>query len=188
MNRVPGLCVLILLFLAGCGSAPVATESTGPSMKFDFNAQTDFRLYKSYRWFDGPFLPGDPATRDESQYKTVRDAVNVVMKENGYDWLQFSPTDLVLNIHSGFDVPENLDAWITYNWYKPWWGAFGPFVDVSHYEKGTLVVDVIDAKRTELLWRGMLPAFYSPSGGLTDVEGFAVRLASLLENLPTPVR
>lgn len=182
MTRTHGL-VLVLLLLAGCASAPVDL-----SPRIDYDHGTDFRIYKTYRWFDGPFLPGDPATRDEPQYRAVRDAINTVLKEKKYDWQQFSPTDLVLHIHSGHDVPEKPENWMTYNWYKPWWGAYGPMAEISRYDRGTLVLDVIDAERTELIWRGLLPAFYTPEGGVADIETLGPRIARLLEDFPAAIR
>ncbi|MDT8324229.1 MAG: DUF4136 domain-containing protein [Bacteroidota bacterium] len=182
MKRVHGF-ALGLLLVAGCASAPVDTTP-----RIDFDHGTDFRIYKTYRWFDGPFVPGDPATRDEAQYRTVRDAVNLHLKEKGYDWQQFSPTDLVIHMHSGFDVPQKPENWMTYNWYKPWWGAYGPMAAISRYDDGTLVLDVIDAERTELIWRGLLPVFYSSDGRIADVETLGPRIRDLLKDFPAAIR
>ncbi|MBN1447566.1 MAG: DUF4136 domain-containing protein [Bacteroidetes bacterium] len=183
MKSLFGCIVTLMIFIAGCGSAPPQK-----TIRTDFNPATDFRVYKSYRWFDGPFLPGDPATADEPQYRTVRDAINMVLSEKGYEWLQFQPTDLVLHIHSGFDSPPQVDAWITYNWYKPWWGAYGPMIEVSRFDPGMLVFDVIDAKSTELVWRGLIPRFYTADGAFRDVEGFPAEIQEMLKNFPQAVR
>ena len=117
MKSLPGCVAVLLILVGGCGST-----SQQNSILTDFNPETDFRIYKTYRWFDGPYLPGDPATAEELQYRTVRDAINLVFEEKGYDWQQFMPTDIVLHIHSGYDAPPHVESWITYNWYKPWWG------------------------------------------------------------------
>lgn len=174
---------IILMLLTGCGSTPPQK-----TILTDYNPETDFRIYKTYRWFDGPFLPGDPATEEETQYRTVRDAVNEVLKEKGYDWQQFMPTDLILHIHSGFHSPPTVNNWITYNWYKPWWGAYGPMVAVSRFEPGMLVLDVIDAESIELIWRGLIPSFYSPEGRIRDPEGFQESIRTVLKNFPAAVK
>ncbi|MCB2205744.1 DUF4136 domain-containing protein [bacterium] len=173
-----------ILLLAGCSSTPVIDNAP----RADFDRGTDFRVYKTYRWFDGPFMPDDPATKEETQYQTVRDAINVQLKEKGYEWRQFSATDLVLHVHSGMISPRQPDAWITYNWYKPWWGAYGPMADISRYDPGTLVLDVIDAKRTELIWRGLLPAVYDEDGSLIQPEKLPDRIAAMLKDYPAAVK
>ncbi len=181
MKRLSGIAVLLLIF-TGCASAPVDT-----AVRYDFDHGTDFRLYKTYRWFDGPFFPEDPATREESQYRLVRDAINQQLKEKGYNWLQFSATDLVFHIHSGVADAGVPEAWITYNWYKPWWGAFGPRAAISRYDDGTLVLDIIDAERMELIWRGLIPAFYTDDGGIADLETLGPRVHELLKDFPATV-
>mgnify|MGYP000678182551 CR=1 FL=1 len=182
MRTQLGMTAVLLLMLAGCGSAP--PQKTIIS---EFNPETDFRLYKTYRWFDGPFLPGDPATSEETQYHTVRNAINKIFRAKGYEWQQFEATDLVLHIHSGLDTPPEIDQWMTYNWYKPWWGAYGPMVEVSRFEPGMLVLDIIDAKNVELIWRGLIPDFYTPEGRLRDVEGFADRIQRALRDFPAAI-
>jgi hypothetical protein len=42
-----------------------------------------------------------------------------------------------------------------YGWYSPWWGSYGGYVDVSYYEQGTVIIDLVDAERKELVWRGL---------------------------------
>lgn len=179
MRTYLGFAIILLFVFAGCGSAPPQKEIIS-----DFNPETDFRIYRTYRWFDGPFMPGDPATAEETQYHTVRDVVNEIFRAKEYDWQQFESTDLVLHMHSGFEAPPEIDKWITYNWYKPWWGAYGPMVEVSRFEPGMLVLDVIDAKKIELVWRGLIPDFYTPEGTLRDVEGFADRIQQALRDFP----
>jgi len=181
MTRLPGI-VVLLLFFAGCASAPVDTAA-----RYDFDHATDFRLYKTYRWFDGPYFPEDPATKEETQYRLVRDAINQQFKQKGYNWLQFSATDLVLQIHSGLRDAGPPETWITYNWYKPWWGAYGPRAGISRYDAGTLVLDIIDAERTELLWRGLIPQFYDDDGSIVDVEALGPRVHELLKDFPVAV-
>ena len=40
-------------------------------------------------------------------------------------------------------------------WYNPWWGPYGGHNDVSYYKEGTLVIDIVNAKKMKLIWRGL---------------------------------
>jgi len=57
-------------------------------------------------------------------------------------------------------------------------------IAVSHFDPGMLVFDVIDAKKTELIWRGLIPRFYTSDGGLRDVEGFTRDIRQMLRDFP----
>jgi hypothetical protein len=178
------LIVLIPLVLVSACAAPPPVQT----LRSDLNPETDFRLFKTFRWFDGPFVPDDPATADEQQYRTVHDAINTLLRDKNYDWQQFSVTDLVIHIHSGMKNAGRIENWMTYNWYQPWWGAYGPMVNVSSFAPGTLVIDIIEAKRAGLVWRGLIPAFYAEDGDLQDADGFTLPLKEVLNSLPAAIR
>jgi hypothetical protein len=62
--------------------------------------------------------------------------------------------DLLLVYHTGVDSKINVTDWgYTYpTRYGGWYGDRD--VDVYQYEEGTLIVDLIDAKTHQLVWRG----------------------------------
>lgn len=183
MPRFSVALFLTVLVLTGC-----ASQQELPQTRTDLDSSTDFRIFKTYRWFDGPFFEGDPATAQESQYKFLRDAVNTSLRKQNYDWQQFSASDLVMHIHSGSYSSGRVANWITYNWYKPWWGAYGERVDVSSYAAGTLIIDVIQGKTTTLVWRALIPGFFAEDGSILDRETVAQRIDEAVRTLPAAVR
>jgi hypothetical protein len=168
---------LVLLSIACSGTAPRHVIT-------DRNSDADFRIYKTYRWFDGPYFEGNHATAQESLYRTLRDSVNVMLGASGLEWKQFEPVEMTLHIHAGMSTPPGIEQWTAYNWYKPWWGAFAPLSPASIYDPGTLVIDVIDAKRAELIWRALLPGCFTPDGRVADMERLGRQLREAFSSFP----
>ncbi len=170
-----GALVLISAACAGIDPRPVITDK---------NSDADFRIYTSYRWFDGPFFEGNPATANEELYRTLRDSINVMLGSAGLQWKQFERVEMVLHIHAGMNDRPPIEQWTTYSWYKPWWGAFPPLSTASTYEPGTLVVDVIDAKKKELIWRALLPDCFTADGEVADMQRLGRQLREAFADFP----
>jgi len=178
MSILRNLALLMLPLLTACSS------STQMPVITDFNTNIDFLMYRSFRWYDGPYLPNDPATREEATLHLLRDNINVFLLDYGLEWKQFDPTDLVASVHSGlYETPE-IEQWTAHNWYKPWWGAFSPLSKASMYSPGTLVVDFVDTKRLELVYRALLPGFFDEQGRITNIEGLNELFASAMAAYP----
>lgn len=168
---------LVCTFIACSGTAP-------RSVITDKNSDADFRIYKTYRWFEGPFFEGNHATAQEALYSALRDSVNVMLNAAGLEWKQFEPVEMTVHIHAGMSTTPPVEQWTAYNWYKPWWGAFAPLTPVSMYDPGTLVIDVIDAKRAELIWRALIPDCFTAEGNVTDMSRFGRNLRDAFVSFP----
>lgn len=57
--------------------------------------------------------------------------------------------------HAGVKEKTQVTDWGSYGWYNPWWGPYGGRVDVSQYQEGTLVIDIVDFQDKEMVWRGL---------------------------------
>jgi hypothetical protein len=68
------------------------------------------------------------------------------MKEEG--------ADLVVVIHAGKKDRMQVTNYGGYGWYDPWWGPYG-HTNVSYYEQGTVVIDLVDPGEKALVWRGI---------------------------------
>jgi hypothetical protein len=58
-------------------------------------------------------------------------------------------------------------------------------VDTYEYEVGTLVLDFVDAKKKELVWRGTASGVIDPGKTAEQIDGI---IAKLLDNFPPPKR
>lgn len=151
-----------LLWLAAGGLAGCATTAAGPSLRTDYDRAADFSAYRSYGF------PVELGT-DRAGYSTLitnyfKQAVDREMQKRGYQYSSTDP-DLLVNFFSNVrDVSEvrsvpSLSAGYGYYGYR--YGLYGawPFyadeVDTVHYKVGTANIDIVDARRRQLIWEGV---------------------------------
>jgi hypothetical protein len=148
--KVLSLFTLLILLLAFSACSSV-------SYKSDYDRSVDFSTYKTYKWYEGK-QPDDDLSRNPLVKKRIRVSVDKALQDKGFVLAEGDQADFVVVIHAG--VEERMQVYNTgsYGWYDPWWGPYGGRTDVSYYEEGTLVVDIVGAEKKELAWRGMATA------------------------------
>ena len=135
----------LVLAVAGCSSTPV---------KLDYDPEADFNRYATYDWLDNrPGIPPDVKT-EMNQYPAVdeplRKAVSAELAAKGLAEDQVDPNILVA-YHVGTEDDIEVTGWgYRYSDTKTGWGRG---MDVVPYRKGTLVIDVIEARTMRLVWR-----------------------------------
>lgn len=147
------LCLAVLV-----AAALVATGCSSISVKQDFDTQADFVVYRTYAWIQQPTTAIGSAKAAQQMNtlldKRIKDAVNTQLAAKGMTLVAENPDALVI-YHTGIDNKiEVQDYGYTYPryGYGGWYG--GGQVDVYEYNEGTLIVDLIDAKSDQLVWRG----------------------------------
>lgn len=136
MHLVRGfVAVVLLLLMAGMTTAEVDV---------DFNAALDFGAYATYAWHDGT-----PARRTAGE-KRIRAAVERELMVTGLRRVE-EGADLWVATHVLVDrhTLEELKDRVYWEFYT---GVRS--VDAFDLEAGTLVVDLVDAKRERVIWRG----------------------------------
>ena len=143
------ICILlaaVIVFYGGCSSVTV---------KSDYDRDVDFSKFKTYRWAAGTEInPNDELAKRPLVQKRFMKAVDLVLSEKGFVLKDSSDSDFIVLIHAGLKDKMQVTDWGYRGWYDPWWGPYGGRVDVSYYEEGTLVIDIVDASDKELAWRG----------------------------------
>jgi hypothetical protein len=147
------LCLAVLV-----AAALVATGCSSISVRQDYDTQADFVAYKTYAWIQQPTTAIGSAKAAQQMNtlldKRIKDAVNTQLAAKGMTLVAENPDALVI-YHTGIDNKvEVQDYGYTYPRYPygGWYG--GGQVDVYEYNEGTLIVDLIDAKSDQLVWRG----------------------------------
>lgn len=138
---------IVLISLISCGP--------GVTVRTDFDPGQDFTIYKTYQWWSGE-QPQDDLNKAPLVKKRVINSVDKLLKEKGFELVESGETDFIVMIHAGSEERMQVTNWGGgYGWYDPWWGPYGGRTDVSYYEEGTLVIDIVDTKEKELSWRGL---------------------------------
>ena len=147
---------IVALFF--CCIALVAAY-TWAKVRFDSDPAADFSAYSTYGWLE----------RDNSVESQLPDHLRIrlrrvteeVLAEKGFDPAPAPPqTDLLLTYYLGAKDELQITH-IPYSAMSPWgygyWGGFNyGYTEVRSYKKGTLVLDIVDARTRQLVWVGIL--------------------------------
>ncbi len=148
-------CLFLILFLTlyGCSSIQVST---------DFDPEADFSAIHTYSWKTAN-VSGDALANNPLLYKRIVKSIDGYLQRRGYQKVDPGSADILVAIHAATKEKMRVTDWggprgyYRDPWYDPWWGggAYGGRVDVSYYTEGTLVIDIVDRRRQELIWRGL---------------------------------
>ncbi len=140
------LTVVALVFLTSCASVSVVT---------DYDREEDFGTYKTFKMYSGKPIPGDELSKDPLVKSRFENAIKEELIKKGFVYKDSDNVDFMVVIHAGIKQKMRVTNWGSRGWYDPWWGPYGGRVDVSHYEEGTLIIDIVTVSHKELAWRGM---------------------------------
>jgi len=125
----------------------------------DFDRRAPFTTYKTYDWMTKPekMPPNARAAieRNPLMGKRIEDITDKILADKGMARSESNP-DLLINYYVGFKDRVDITGWGYF--YGPRWGFYWPYLgpyDDYTYTEGTLVLDLVDAKTKELVWRGV---------------------------------
>jgi hypothetical protein len=162
--------LLFLLLIAACSAIY--------EVSYDYDQEVDLTGLRSYDWF--PIPKGVEA--DDLVAGRVKKAVNAEMAEKGIRADSADP-DFLIAMHVGSEEKvSQSDGGTTYSFY---WHARKGRSRSFRYQEGTLVLDFIDGKSRQFVWRGQAKGFVdnnsNPEKGDKQVNE-AVR--KILKNFP----
>lgn len=144
MKAIKILAVLFLSILGSCSSIKVNS---------DYDKSVDFSKYKTYAFHKRGIDRVEISGLDK---KRILNAIDAELSKKGMT--KSENPDLLVNIFTKererIDVDQYNAGW-GYGWGYGWnpylWGGR---TYVSTYVEGTLYIDLIDAKKKELVWEG----------------------------------
>jgi Domain of unknown function (DUF4136) len=135
-----------------------ASVAQAQKIKIEFDKSVDFATFKSYAWDPTPQATGKPVL-----VLAIKAAINEELTKRGLKQVAENP-DLYIAMYGAVDS----DFAVTYSdfYYGPYgvpafdqnflmWGALPGTTNTAVVHKGQLVVDLIDAGRKKLAWRGI---------------------------------
>jgi len=172
------IAVLSAVLVMGCSSITVTT---------DYDHEANFAALKTFTWLSGTkdaVSANAPTSLFQNQLvdKRFRTAVKSQLEAKGLTENAASP-DFYVVYYSATEKKVNVT---NYGYgYGPRWGAYGGGVDVQQYTQGTVIIDLVDAKTKELLWRsvgsGALASNPDPSTMEEKINGV---VQQMLESYP----
>lgn len=133
--------VFIFFTLASCDSVRVAA---------DYDRSVNFNTYKTFAFFKDGI---DTAKISDLDKRRILRAIESELLTKGFT--KSETPDLLINIFTKERQEVNIynQGWGMYGW---GWGPVGwNQTNVTHSTRGTLYIDLIDAKNKELVWQGI---------------------------------
>jgi len=135
---------LLLVFFISCSSVRVNS---------DYDKNVDFSQYKTYAFYKTGI---DKVEISDLDKKRILRSIDESLSSKGFTKSE-SP-DLLINFFTKereqVDVNQFNMGW-GYGWgwgWNPW--MWGGNTTITRYPEGTLYIDLIDAKKKELIWQG----------------------------------
>jgi hypothetical protein len=141
--------VAAMVGFAGC--------ATGPTVTADYDRSANFASYRSFGFYSP--LGTDKAGYQSLITQTIKSAVTAELEARGYTYTETAP-DLLVNFNAKLarqtQVSQTPSMYYGYRrGFYGGWGGYGYDTHVYQYTEGTLNVDIVDAKRQQLVWEGV---------------------------------
>jgi hypothetical protein len=180
-----GVGVLALAVIAGV----LAGCASGLRVITDFDPEADLTAYRTYMWAERRESGKDDArVYNDILASRIRFAVDSVLQAKGFTPVSAEP-DFLVGWYGAIDGRMSVSR--MHDYYPYGWGFYGPpyrgrrgvtGVRVDQWEEGTVLIDIVDADRGELVWRG------SGTAKLREVKEDAKRQAILTEAVASILR
>jgi hypothetical protein len=161
-SRKSALAALTLGLLAAC---------TPYTVKVDYDAHAGYAAYKTFDWYAASARAKGRSAGVENPImdRRVRAAIERELAAKGFKNEKAGEPDFLVTY---YPIYRNRAAVITttVGYGQPWgWRPYGygvatRFHDVQHYQEGSIVLEIVDAKSNQLVWQG------AAAGALTGLD------------------
>jgi hypothetical protein len=139
---------VLLTLVAACGSTP----------DWDYDTSVEFANYKTFAWSEHADIKnhGNDYQINDLMEKRIRKAIVDNLAAQGIKFVDAKNADVLVNYHASVDQKLESDTMqTTYSARWNYWGwGYQTQTTTREYDVGTLVVDIVDAKSNQLVWRG----------------------------------
>ena len=151
----------IIKFLPIALLAIVITSCSSVRVAADYDRDVDFNQYKTFAFFKSGI---DKAEISDLDKKRILRAIESELLAKGYT--KSENPDMLVSIftksNQRVDVYNNSWGFGAWGWGAPGWGwGWNMQPNVSTRTQGVLFVDLIDAKKKELVWQGQGTGYLS---------------------------
>lgn len=152
--RGVGLVCAAAVLLMGCASKPTIYTNADPA--------ADMSQFKTFAFAPTLGTDRDSGTRSLLS-KYLEDAITREMTQRGYSPVRQN-SDLLVNVFvntnekiSSRSVPTSAGYYDYRRGYYGTWGGYGGYeTQITQYTEGTLHLELVDAKRKQLVWEGIM--------------------------------
>lgn len=159
------LSLLVIVAFTGCASMKIDTT---------YDDTTAFASYQTFAWMEKPDEVMDNLTKLGQVTQRIETGIERELMADGYRKAGGTP-DFFVVYHTAVETQitgATIDTW-GYRYRRPRWrtGTVYADVNVDTYKEGTLIIDIVDAAKNELVWRGTaVGAVSSPARAAEKVD------------------
>ncbi len=175
MKTIKVLPLLLLAFLVSCQAVHINS---------DYDKTANFSEYKTYAFLKSGI---DKVAISDLDKKRIMKSIDEEMTAKGF--LKSESPDLLINISTKEREQVNVNQFNNgwgfggfggwgFGWNPMFWG--GGMNSVSTFAEGTLLIDLIDTKKKELIWQGEGVGHLTQNTDKKDenIKGFVTRILS----------
>ena len=170
MKSTAVLCLTLFLLVSACSTVRVAVS---------YDEQVNFSEYKTYTFAE----PGQSQKKAGYQHfvdKSILMQIEPIMEEKGVQKTGHQQADLTVHFYK---LVKNQRQYISPSYRVDRWGRVwkrGPG-HVRSYKEGTLVIDIVDRRKKELIWQGVGSGVLDPHN---PQEHFLKAVREILKDFP----
>lgn len=151
--------VLMVAGFSGCASTYNVTT--------DYDQSTNFQQYRTWNWYQEKPVAKSDSTRRYSTFldKRIKTAVEAEMARRGFEKADASQADMLLAYDVTFENYQDVNPSFTSIpsiGFGYWYGyryayTYNRMINTTsayNYREGTILLDIVDRKSNELIWRG----------------------------------
>ncbi len=175
----PPIVIVLVSILAACASKPEIRADADPS--------ANFPAYKTFGFFDRLSI-------DKPGYSTMvatrlKDATRRELQRRGYQEAEANP-QLLVNFNTNIENRTEVQSSGGFYGYRSGmygaWSTYPSHVYTTHYQQGTLVVDLVDAVKRQLIWQGVAQARLTESMLKEPTQTIDSVVSDIFEKYPVP--
>ena len=148
-------------FFAALAAVALLAACGGASYTSDYDPNADFTAYHTFQWADRPQQGrDDPRVYNNITASRIRTAVERALAEKGFEAVTDNNPDFWVAWHGAIEgkmstttMNSGYGGWYGYGWYGPSMSTGISTTSVNEWDEGTVVLDIIDGERRELVWR-----------------------------------
>ena len=171
--------LLIRLGLALAAIIP-SLACSSMTVRADHNTQHSFRAYSTFALFERQGKENRRPQMSPMVDQRIGVSIATELDAKGFDSASPRNADFLVTFYTAVRrrVVINRTGW--YGWGR--WGWHGGSTWVNSYPEGTLVIDIIDRRSRQLVWRGVGEGAFT-STNPSDAK-VAKRVAKILKTFP----
>ena len=172
------LTILALVMFAGCITTQVSSE---------YDSAADFSRLQTYAWVDDrPQISGETLTDNFQLNSFIRDEIERGLTDKGYNKQPQGPSDFFLRYHLAIEENVKISTLDYSSHDRTGLGSNSSTAPIQEYDRGTLLVEIIDPQTKRPLWRGTAQVeLYRYTARIMKNQGVKKAIRAILDRFPS---